>query len=307
MDVVYTYVNSNDDSWKLRRLAAKFVHYSEDINNFDSNSSARYQDNEELRFSMRSVRKHAPWVRNIYIVTDQQVPQWLSQTENVKIVDHKEIIPTEFLPTFNSHVIELYLHKIKGVSSPFLYLNDDVMFIQDVKMSDFVDSDNKFAVFLDSGFSKKGTPIPMEYGFRSAWKNSNKWLDSHFTEEPRRKMAHAPMVIHPDIVDELWTIMKPQLTKTSQHRFRSIYDFNLLCSVYIYFGLYTNRAFESDLKSLQIFDGDDPVQKLELVDEPTTDFTFFCPNTFSQEVAKFLQEKFPQKEDFEEQSDSDSS
>lgn len=33
----------------------------------------RFEDNEELRYSLRSVEKFMPWVRHIYIVTNGQV------------------------------------------------------------------------------------------------------------------------------------------------------------------------------------------------------------------------------------------
>lgn len=39
----------------------------------DTMSSNRYRDSEELRFSLRSLVKNAPWIRHIYIVTDNQV------------------------------------------------------------------------------------------------------------------------------------------------------------------------------------------------------------------------------------------
>ena len=41
-------------------------------------------------------------------------------------MDHREIIEQEYLPTFNSHVIEANLHKIPNLSEHFIYFNDDV-------------------------------------------------------------------------------------------------------------------------------------------------------------------------------------
>lgn len=34
---------------------------------------SRFRDNDELRFSIRSVEQFAPWLRHIYIVTNGQV------------------------------------------------------------------------------------------------------------------------------------------------------------------------------------------------------------------------------------------
>src|SRR5699024_10503723 len=69
------------------------------------------------------------FVRHVYIVTDRQVPDWLRKNKKVTVVDHKEIFPDlNDLPTFNSHAIEACLHRIPGLSSRFLYMNDDFLF-----------------------------------------------------------------------------------------------------------------------------------------------------------------------------------
>lgn len=53
-------------------------------------SASRFEDNEELRYSLRSIEKHAPWVRNIFIVTNGQIPSWLNlDNPRVTIVTHQ--------------------------------------------------------------------------------------------------------------------------------------------------------------------------------------------------------------------------
>lgn len=37
-------------------------------------SDNRFRDSEELRYSLRSLVKFAPWIRKIFIVTDNQIP-----------------------------------------------------------------------------------------------------------------------------------------------------------------------------------------------------------------------------------------
>ena len=51
-----------------------------------------------------------PWIRNLYLIVSnkEQVPAWVNQ-ENVKIVLHEDIIPAQFLPTFNSTAIEMFI------------------------------------------------------------------------------------------------------------------------------------------------------------------------------------------------------
>ncbi len=52
------------------------------------------------------------------------------------------------LPTFSSPAIESHLHRIPGISSKFLYLNDDVMFGQNVYPDDFYTASGGQKVFL---------------------------------------------------------------------------------------------------------------------------------------------------------------
>lgn len=53
-------------------------------------SASRFEDNEELRYSLRSVERHAPWVRHIFIVTNGQIPSWLNlDNPRVTVVSHQ--------------------------------------------------------------------------------------------------------------------------------------------------------------------------------------------------------------------------
>ncbi|XP_013415616.1 N-acetylglucosamine-1-phosphotransferase subunits alpha/beta-like [Lingula anatina] len=102
-------------------------------------SANRFQDNDELRYSLRSIELHAPWVRHIYIITNGQIPSWLDlENPRVTLVTHQEIFPNQsHLPTYSSPAIEVHLHRIPGLSDKFIYMNDDVMFGKDVWPDDF--------------------------------------------------------------------------------------------------------------------------------------------------------------------------
>ena len=53
-------------------------------------SASRFEDNEEMRYSLRSVASHAPWVRRIFIVTNGQIPSWLNlDNPRVTLVTHE--------------------------------------------------------------------------------------------------------------------------------------------------------------------------------------------------------------------------
>ena len=45
---------------------------------------------QELRYSLRSLEKHAPWVRHVYIVTNGQIPSWLNlDNPRMTLVSHE--------------------------------------------------------------------------------------------------------------------------------------------------------------------------------------------------------------------------
>uniref|UniRef100_A0A1A8C2K9 N-acetylglucosamine-1-phosphotransferase subunits alpha/beta n=2 Tax=Nothobranchius kadleci TaxID=1051664 RepID=A0A1A8C2K9_NOTKA len=113
-------------------------------------SASRFEDNEELRYSLRSIEKHAPWVRHIFIVTNGQIPSWLNlDNPRVTVVTHQDIFLNHtHLPTFSSPAIETHIHRIPGLSQKFIYLNDDVMFGKEVWPDDFYSHSKGQKVYL---------------------------------------------------------------------------------------------------------------------------------------------------------------
>ena len=131
IDFVVTWVDGQDEAW--RRQRSKYQ--SEDG---EDNTESRYRDWGLLKYWFRGVEKFAPWVRKIHFITWGHLPTWLD-TENPKlhIVRHEDYIPGEFLPSFNSNVLELYLHRIEGLAEHFVYFNDDFYLTRSVKPVDF--------------------------------------------------------------------------------------------------------------------------------------------------------------------------
>lgn len=137
IDLIYLWVNGNDPKWIEKRKK-----YTEHLTNNEENCKGRFENNDELKYSLRSIEKYAPWIRKIFIVTDNQIPEWLNTLHpKIKIVDHTTILPKECLPCFNSVVIEHHIHKIPGLSEYFLYANDDMFINQPVKPDFFFTKD----------------------------------------------------------------------------------------------------------------------------------------------------------------------
>lgn len=110
----------------------------------------RFVDNEELRYSLRSLEKYAPWVRKIFLVTNGQIPYWLNLDHSrLTIITHDQIFVNKSdLPTYSSPAIESHIHRIPGLSEHFLYLNDDVMLGSEVWPDDFYSPSTGYKVYL---------------------------------------------------------------------------------------------------------------------------------------------------------------
>ena len=63
IDIVYTWVDGNDPEWQKKK-----AQYAGEIKEEVSNASSRFSDNDELKYSLRSVEKNAPWINHIYIM-----------------------------------------------------------------------------------------------------------------------------------------------------------------------------------------------------------------------------------------------
>lgn len=138
VDIVYLWVDGNDPQWRAKHNAC--IGKTEEKSAV--NCEGRYADNDELKYSLRSIEKYAPWIHRIFIVTDNQVPEWLdTSSPKVRIVDHKEILPEISLPCFNSRLLEHFLYRIPGLSEHFLYANDDMFINRPVAPEDFFSSD----------------------------------------------------------------------------------------------------------------------------------------------------------------------
>ncbi|XP_048726912.2 N-acetylglucosamine-1-phosphotransferase subunits alpha/beta-like isoform X2 [Ostrea edulis] len=138
-DLLVTATNISIDGKQPTLNAANLVWDLRDFSRDEDISSSRFEDNDELRYSLRSVEKYAPWVRHVFIVTNGQIPHWLDlENPRVTIVTHEDIFPNKsHLPTFSSPAIEANIHRIPGLSKKFIYMNDDVMFGKEVWPEDF--------------------------------------------------------------------------------------------------------------------------------------------------------------------------
>lgn len=128
MDIVITYVDGNDPVWKQDYEKYTNVPIMQ----------KRFRDWGTLKYLLRGIEVNMPFIRNVYLVVSHlsQVPQWVDQAQ-LKIVLHSDIIPEEYLPTFNCNPIEMHLHRIEGLAEEYLYFNDDLYPLAPCRPEDF--------------------------------------------------------------------------------------------------------------------------------------------------------------------------
>lgn len=133
IDFVIPWVDGGDPEWIKQK-----EFYSEKRLSEEDAREIRFREWGTLRYWFRGVEQFAPWVNRIHFITWGHLPEWLN-TEHPKlhIVNHKDYIPPQYLPTFSSHTIELNMHRIPGLSEQFVYFNDDIFILRPLEPTDF--------------------------------------------------------------------------------------------------------------------------------------------------------------------------
>ncbi len=131
IDFVIAWVDGNDPEWQKRKKDVLGGAYSDD-------RAERYFDWDLLRYWFRGVETFAPWVHTVFFLCDQDPPAWLNtEHPRLRIVRHEDFIPAAYLPTFNSHTIELNIFRIPNLSEHFVYFCDDMYLIRPIKPEAF--------------------------------------------------------------------------------------------------------------------------------------------------------------------------
>lgn len=140
VDIVLRWVDDTDKEWLSEKRKYKLIDQGiTDENVISDTSDIRYRDWNLLRFWFRGVEKFAPWVNKIFFVTcNGQKPSWLKTDHSkLRMVDHKEFIPEEWLPTFSSRTIDFNIYRIPDLSEQFVFFDDDMFIIKPTKDADF--------------------------------------------------------------------------------------------------------------------------------------------------------------------------
>ncbi len=249
IDFVLLWVDGSDPAWRAKK--AKYLPGGDPDDT--STGEQRYRDWNLLRYWCRGVETFAPWVRKVFFVTDDQWPAWLNR-DHPKLVctSHRDFIPADCLPTFNSNAIELNLHRIDGLAEHFIYFNDDTFIGRPTTPEDFfrkglpVDMARMFPHVghvnrpVDHFILNENAVITKHFGGRRFMlKHPDKWFlpwRSGFCASFWHSMfallgpcpgfveTHLPYILLKTTLREVWQAEPELLRATSLRKFRGLED-----------------------------------------------------------------------------------
>jgi hypothetical protein len=245
IDLVYTWVDGTDPVWAAKKASTLGQSY-----HAEASSAARYLSRNELRYSIRSVFLFAPWVRTIFIVTDDQTPPWLSAFgDRVRVVSHKEIFSdSTCLPTYKSHAIESQLHHIDGLSEHFLYLNDDMFFGRPVTPNAFFLSNGIAKYFPSQSRVPQGPITESDTPVDAACKNNRALLQEQFGPVIAQSMQHVPYALRRSVLQEIEDSFPEAYRVTASSSVRSQTDHSFTSSLHQYYSFLTGRGIAGNVR-----------------------------------------------------------
>lgn len=245
IDLVLLWVDGNDPVWQAEK---------KEYTNKSSGDDRiiRYREWDNLQYFFRGVEKFLPWIRRVHFITYGHLPVWLNKScTKLNIVNHKDYIPAEYLPTFSSHPIELNIHRIPELAEHFIYANDDMFFIRPIKKYEFFKNNLPVDCALetihcirDGGIDHiTGNDLQVidrNFNKRKIQKKYfSKWYNPKYGKQLLKSIYTAPMYViagfhNPHIpypylkssFTEVWEKEFTVMDNTCRHRIRSIEDVN---------------------------------------------------------------------------------
>lgn len=250
IDIVIPWVDGADPDLLAKRRMYQANEKGGDSITAKLNTQYRYRDSGLLRYVFRSIDQFAPWVNKVFLITDNQWPEWLDYSNNRLVkVRHEDYIPSKWLPTFSSNPILLNLHRIPDLSDQFILFNDDTLINKPVKPKDFFADKNSV---MDSAVY---SVILSNEPFSHLLVNDTMVINKHFTKSSLIKKApfkvfnlkygkdlirtilslpwnaipgfyntHMPQAYFKRTFEKVWSLEGNALSTTSAHKFREPTD-----------------------------------------------------------------------------------
>ncbi|MFF4897752.1 stealth conserved region 3 domain-containing protein [Streptomyces sp. NPDC001068] len=277
VDAVYTWVDGDDPAMTEKRRAHQDL--CDNAIAPRETGASRYTSHDELRYALRSLEMYAGFVRRVHLVTDSQIPDWLDpDAQGLTVVDHRDILPADALPVFNSHAIESALHRIPGLSEHYLYFNDDVFINRPVGPGHFFHGNGIARIPLSPLKLGVGAPHPLEPAPNSAGKNTREVIRRFHGRHITHKSLHTP---HPQLLSvmrEMESLEIEELERTAYSRFRSTSDVAPASTLHHHWAMATGRAVPADYRFRYVQLGTPDMRRRLARLAAGEDVDFFCLN-----------------------------
>lgn len=246
VDLVLPWVDGNDPLWRAEKNKYDVDH---------SVSEVRYESWDNLQYVFRGIEKYMPWVHKVFFVTWGHIPTWLNTSyEKLRIIKHEDYIPKEFLPTFNSNVIEMNYFRIQELSENFILFNDDLFPIQPIPEEYYFKDNLPCEEAVETHFilkADKGMDLQMNYACvnnmvllnrnfdkkQVVSENHDKWFHPIYGERLQHNnnlsywnnfesfvYPHEAMPMKKSVLKEIWEKEPDALGQASYNKFRAHSD-----------------------------------------------------------------------------------
>lgn len=242
IDAVILWVDGSDK--KLSEKRARYLALENKTASHPGSLPLRFASSDEISYCIRSILKFAGFIRNIYLVTDEQDPDLYKMVEDrfpakagcIKIVDHREIFRDygQYLPSFNSSSIHTMIWRIEGLSERFVYFNDDVILTREHREEDWFKGDrpvlkgkwlfppyrrilgSKLKILINRYIKKNMDYVPKVSFYIRQWKSASAlgFRQRYFFHD------HSPHPFSRRTISEFFAANPGLLEKTISYRFR---------------------------------------------------------------------------------------
>lgn len=139
VDIVIPWVDGSNEKWR------KNFEFYRSVEGNEIGEEGFRSSKELLELWLIGALKYATWAHKIFIVVDRltDLSGMDIQKDNIEIVYHDEFIPKDYLPTFNSNVIECFAYLIPNLAEHFVLFNDDCYLVNKTTKEDFFTPDGR--------------------------------------------------------------------------------------------------------------------------------------------------------------------
>lgn len=191
IDVVYLWVNGTSHTLPKTTLQ-------------EAATPNRFREWNELKYSVKLLRKYVRNLRNIVVITNGNRPTY-DNMQGVVFIDHSEFIPPQYLPTFSSYAIQFSLDALfDRLTDPFVLMDDDFFITKPLDLQKYATSNTWYI----ENWGHNWGPTPSQNQFVQSIINSKRALKQVYPKfKPFGAVAHMPCTVRHDHLKKIKSLI----------------------------------------------------------------------------------------------------